>query len=925
VLSALQNMPFFHAEPDRCDELLNSIVGGTADRIAAIDREFRFVAFNEAYRADFEQRFGKPPAIGESFLDLVSDRDCAVATFSRAFAGESYTVEEGIGPSAERRWYEIEVFPLRRGGEVAGAVHIARDITSRRTAQRELRTFKEELERQVAERTEALRASESLLHRVLDKLFAFVAVLRPDGTLIDCNQGPLQLAGVTADEVLGKKFWDCVWWSDSPQAAARVRQECERAARGEVIRYDTTARMVNDGRLMIDYMIAPLRDETGRITHLVPSAVDITERVKAQRDLANSTRLLNAIAEQTDDLLYVKDRGGRMVMANRATLRMIGKPPDQVLGRTDAEVLDDQRQARQVMENDRRIMATGTHEVVEEEISRAGQHHTWLSAKAPYRDEHGEVLGLIGISRDITERKRADDSVRRLAATAESQRAQLQAIVDSIVQGIVIFNADGSVRTMNPAALALHGFSTVDDMRRRVQWRGFICTHPDGTSISPGDWPVARSLRGEAVRDCEMHVRNQRSGRQWVALYSSTPVCDATGALESVVVTIQDITERKRNELTLLDADRRKDEFIATLAHELRNPLAPILNAIQLLQIDGEVDVTRQRAKDIIERQVQQMARLIDDLLDISRITLGKLTLRRETVELSEIIDEAIVLARPHMIAAGHRFGLTVPEQPVRLVGDATRLAQVLSNLLINAAKYTPHGGDITLDVESEGDEAVVRVRDSGIGIAPENLAGLFEKFSQVRSTQDRTGGGLGIGLALAKGLVHMHGGTIVATSAGVGAGSEFAVRLPIASGMERPCKSTRVPMPDRHIGGLRVLVADDNEDAVESAAMVLALNGNDVKLACDGLEAVEAADRYRPDVVLLDIGMPKLNGFEACRRIRAEPWGKDMLVVAVTGWGQDEDRRRTAEAGFDAHFTKPVDFASVMALIGQRKAMRAH
>jgi len=551
---------------------------------------------------------------------------------------------------------------------------------------------------------------------------------------------------------------------------------------------------------------------------------------------------------------------------------------------------------------------------------------TWLSAKAPYRDENGELLGLIGIARNITDRKRAHDAQRRLAAAAEFQRGQLQAIIDRIVQGIVIFNSDGTVRTMNPAALSLHGFETVADMRRSIRAYGeeFVATYPDGRPMPWADRPVSRSLRGESVRNFELHATNRRTGAQWVAIYNSTPVYDVNSALDSVVVTIQDITERKQTELTLLDADRRKDEFIATLAHELRNPLAPMLNAIQLLQLDGEVDVTRQRAKDIIERQVHQMARLIDDLLDISRITLGKLALRREPVELSAVVDEAIELARPHITGAEHCLKLAQPSQPVWLSGDATRLAQVLSNLLINAAKYTPPHGHIALAVEVDGQEAVISVRDSGIGIAPESLPEIFEKFAQVRSTQDRANGGLGIGLALSKGLVHMHGGTISASSAGVGAGAEFLIRLPItvapAPTHEVPNTATSVP-----VGGLKVLVADDNEDAVETAAMVLSLNGNDVQLASDGLEAVQAADRYRPDVVLLDLGMPKLNGFEACRRIRSEPWGKDMLVVAVTGWGQEEDRRRTAEAGFDAHFTKPVDFASVMALIGQRRALRAH
>jgi PAS domain S-box-containing protein len=919
-------MHSFLSDSSRCDELLNGIVGGTSDRIAVIDTEYRFIGFNEAYRVDFAARFGRAPALGDSFLDLVSDRECGLATFGKAFAGERHTFEQGIRGPEQTFWYEVEVYPLKRADAVVGAVHIARDITSRRNAQRELRHSSEELERQVTERTAALRDSEALMHKVLDSLFVFVAVLRPDGTLIDVNRGPLDVSGLRAEDVIGHKFWDCPWWSESDAIRQRVREECLRAAGGEVIRYDTAARVANGGHLMIDYMIAPLRDEAGHITHLVPSGVDITERVKAQRDLARSTRLLNAIAEQTDDLLFVKDRDGRLVMANPAMLRALGKAADEVIGQTAEQFFEDRSQARHVSENDRRIMADGRPDVVEEEVTMGGTPLTFLSAKAPYRDEQGEVLGLIGIARDITERKKAHDAQRRLAAASEAQRAQLQAIIDRIVQGIVICNADGRVRTMNPAALSLHGLASMEDLQRHLDGFGreFVLHDPDGRQLPTREWPVARSLRGETVRNVELHVDNRRTGQQWVAIYNSTPVYDVGGALESVVVTIQDITDRKRTELSLLDADRRKDEFIATLAHELRNPLAPMLSAIQLLQHDGEVDLTRQRAKDIIERQVLQMARLIDDLLDISRITLGKLALRREPIDVGSIVDEALELARPHIIAAEHQFDLNLPARPIRLVGDPTRLAQVLSNLLINAAKYTPRKGRIALTVEADGGEVVIRVADSGIGIAPENLSALFEKFSQVRSAQDRAGGGLGIGLALAKGLVHMHGGTISASSAGVGSGSEFAIRLPLApaEAAQRDVIKSATSVP---VGGLTVLVADDNEDAVESAAMVLSLNGNDVKLASDGLEAVEAAYRYRPDVVLLDIGMPKLNGFEACRRIRSEPWGKEMLVVAVTGWGQEEDRRRTAEAGFDAHFTKPVDFTSVMRLIGQRRSMRSN
>ncbi|HET9023181.1 MAG TPA: PAS domain-containing protein, partial [Burkholderiaceae bacterium] len=534
-------MPLFHSDPACCDELLKSIVGGASDRIAVIDTEYRFVGFNESYQRDFEERFACTLELGASFLELVRDRDCALATFGKALAGDRHTVEQAIGNGADRHWYEIEVFPLRHDEQVVGAVHIARDITSRKSAQRELRHFNEELERQVEARTAELRESEALVHKVLDSLFAFVGVLRPDGTLIDVNRGPLEVAGVSAGDVIGRKFWDCTWWGHSRESAERVRDECRRAADGEVIRYDTTVRIARDGRLMIDYMLAPLRDDRGRITHLVASAVDITARVRAQRDLANSTRLLNAIAEQTDDLLFVKDREGRMVMANRAMLEALGREAGEVIGHTDDEILDDKAQARRVMDNDRRIMAGGRQEVVEEEVTMAGGLHTWLSAKAPYRDEHGEVLGLIGISRNITERKRAHEAQRQLAAAAEAQRAQLQVVIDRLVQGIVIFNADGTLRTMNPAALSLHEFASVEEMHRRVRafGRDFVLRCPDGRRVPLSDWPVARSLRGQLVRNCELHARNRRTGAEWVAIYNSTPVFDAGGSLDSVVVTIQ--------------------------------------------------------------------------------------------------------------------------------------------------------------------------------------------------------------------------------------------------------------------------------------------------------------------------------------------------------------------------------------------------
>jgi signal transduction histidine kinase/ActR/RegA family two-component response regulator len=369
-----------------------------------------------------------------------------------------------------------------------------------------------------------------------------------------------------------------------------------------------------------------------------------------------------------------------------------------------------------------------------------------------------------------------------------------------------------------------------------------------------------------------------------------------------------DLVERNRFEQALRDADRRKDEFVATLAHELRNPLAPIRNAVQVLRIKKVSDPELCSARDIVDRQVQQMARLVDDLLDVSRITRGKVQLRKERIELSNAVRSAVEAVRPLIDAQAHQLTVTLPSAPVHLHADPIRLAQIFSNLLHNAAKFTEKGGHIWLTVEPQRDVVVVSVRDTGIGIAAEHLPHLFNMFSQVVPALQRSQGGLGIGLALVKGLVELHGGNVEVRSAGSGKGSEFTVRLPADETQEKTEaesdgeaeKTTTQPK-------CCILVADDLRDTAESLAMMLRLAGHEVQTANDGLEAVQAAAAFRPDIALLDIGMPKMNGYEAARSIRREPWGKNIVLIAVTGWGQEDDKRRAVEAGFDHHLTKPV------------------
>ena len=379
--------------------------------------------------------------------------------------------------------------------------------------------------------------------------------------------------------------------------------------------------------------------------------------------------------------------------------------------------------------------------------------------------------------------------------------------------------------------------------------------------------------------------------------------------------------ELRLSEDLLRDADRRKDEFLATLAHELRNPLAPIRSAVAVLQSLGVADDDRLEAQLIIARQVSQMARLIDDLLDVSRITAGKLPLKRRPLRLSEVLNLAIGTVRPHLDERRHRLSISLPSEPIVVDADEARLSQVFANLLHNACKYTEHGGEIMVTVALPNESEVeVAVRDNGIGIPPEFVPRLFQKFSQVAPALERSQGGLGLGLALVQGIVALHGGCVEARSGGEGRGSVFIVRLPVAAiGADTPPPAAVDETP-RRLVSRRVLVVDDNQDSAESLALLLRLSGHLVQTAHDGESALEAADRFQPDAILLDLGMPRLNGYEVCERIRLRPWGQGVLLVAQTGWGQTQDRARTLAAGFDAHLTKPIDPAVVQEMLVKMK-----
>jgi len=368
----------------------------------------------------------------------------------------------------------------------------------------------------------------------------------------------------------------------------------------------------------------------------------------------------------------------------------------------------------------------------------------------------------------------------------------------------------------------------------------------------------------------------------------------------------------------LHEAARRKDEFIATLAHELRNPLAPVRNAVQLLRYQEPIPAAARQARDVIARQVRVMSRLIDDLMDVSRINQGRIELRRERVDLATVVELAIESSRPSIVESGHALSLRLPDAPVVLDADPIRLSQVFVNLLTNAAKYTDRGGRIELAVEVEESVVRISVRDDGIGIPAKELPNVFAMFAQVEDTLTRSRGGLGIGLTLVKHLVELHGGGVEAQSAGVGKGSAFVVTLPLPEAAPRTesTAAQAAALAAPHPAPRRILVVDDHRDGAESMAALLALQGHEVKMAHDGEAALAAADDFRPDVILLDIGLPTLSGYDVCRQLRAAPWGGDVAVIALTGWGDQDAVKKGEAAGFDHHLVKPVDEAVLIATL---------
>jgi PAS domain S-box-containing protein len=520
--------------------------------------------------------------------------------------------------------------------------------------------------------------------------------------------------------------------------------------------------------------------------------------------------------------------------------------------------------------------------------------------------------------RELVASVRALLRIRAAEQELRAQRELLRVTLSSIGDGVIATDLAGIITFINPVAQALTGWG--DDGIGRPISEVFNITAED--PAIPIEDPVGEVIRhGQAVGLRNHTLLLSRDGLSRPIDDTAAPIRDEAGRAVGVVLVFRDITRRRELELevgrrsdALAERDQRKDEFLATLAHELRNPLAPIRNAAAVLQQTSGTDRSAiLQATEMITRQVDQMVRFVDDLLDLSRISLGKIELRVGWTDLGSVLSNAAEAARPLADSRRHELTVELPAEPITLNADSARLTQVVGNLLTNAVKFTNPGGRIRLSGRREGDHAVIRVKDSGIGIAADKLSTIFDMFTQLDTTLERSQSGLGIGLTLVKSLVDLHQGTIEVHSDGVGKGTEFVIRLPM---LTAPTPAPAEPAYAQGTTPRRILIVDDNLDGAESLALLLTMLGHETDTANDGQTGVEVAERMHPDLILLDIGLPRLNGYEVCRSLRAQPWGKSIVVVAVTGWGQEEDKRRSREAGFDAHLVKPISIEELNELL---------
>jgi len=880
----------FEASPD-CVKLLD-----TDGRIAAIN----LVGLRAFGAASADEVCGRPwkafcpPA---SHAELDAALDAARQGGVGRFRGCMPTPEGATG------WWEVTISAL--GG--AGLLATSRDISEQVAAEAER-------ERLLAQ----LRTANERMEDVFRQAPAFMCVFSgPDLVFEMENERYLQLVGGRSalgqplrqalPELAGQGFIELlegVYRSGEPVFGNDVPVMLARRADGML------------ERRFVDQVYMPLRDPDGQVTGILVHGIDVTDRKLAEIELFESRERFQKIVRQAATGVVQVDIEGRIILVNQKFCDMLGRPEHELLG---ARVLDITAPDSAASTSDAmQRLAGGENGVVidKEYLRRDGSVMQATSSVNALRGPNGEFQGLVAIVLDTTENRRAEEQLR---ASEERYRT----LFESVDQGFCILEMifDEDKRPVDYLFLEMNRM--FESHTGLVGGTGKTAREMVPTLDSFWFETYGRvALTGEPVR----FESEAPAMERWFDVYATR-----IGGENSrrVALLFSDITSRKESEATLrklasdlAEADRRKTEFLATLAHELRNPLAPIRSGLSVMRLQGDSPASVARVREMMERQVGHMVHLIDDLLDIARISGGKLELKRERADLRAVLSSAVETSLPLIESGRHQLAVDLPDTEVPVDADVNRIAQVVANLLNNAAKYTPAGGRLGLSLRVEDREAVIAVADNGIGIPPDQLASVFEMFSQVGQHTDRSQGGLGIGLSLVRRLVNMHGGEVGASSAGAGAGSTFTVRLPLAAGAGAARKGVLIPHTDGADGeGMRILVVDDNVDAAVTLSMILEACGYTVRMAHDGARAVELAASFQPQVAFLDIGMPGMDGYDTARAIRKVAGLADLTLVALTGWGAYSDRQKSSEAGFDHHLTKPVQLDVVQDLLAKLAA----
>jgi len=789
-------------------------------------------------------------------------------------------------------------------GVVSGCVLVFHDVSERRNA-----------EHDEAGRLLAARQLASIVESSDD------AIIRKslDGTIQSWNAAAERLFGWTAAQAVGRHISMVI----PPERLGEEDQIIASIKAGRRVDHFETVRVRSDGQpILVSLTISPILDAAGNVVAASKIVRDVTrQRLAEERerkllgDAASANAKFRAFFEQGALFAGIMDLDGTLLDANRLLWEGCGFTREAAVGRKlwdgpwwspSPALVERIRAASQ-----RAAAGEPFRAEMPYFVGDGSQRIADVSIQ-PIRDGAGRILFLAPTWSDVTDRKRVED-----------ERQRFVTLVENSTDFVGIWDLDGMPTYVNPAGLAMVGLASLDEACR-TPVREFFFPEDQRRIVEEFLPEVAERGHGEV----EVRFRHFRGGAPRWMIYKVLKLADASGNPIGFATVSSDITERKRLEVDLRklasdlsEADRRKDEFLATLAHELRNPLAPLANMIEVVRRSGGDRVALGNAVDMMGRQTAQLVRLVDDLLDLSRITHNRLELRTQRVDLASVIRQAVQSSQPFVDAAGHSLRVTLPDEPIPVAADPVRLTQVFGNLINNSCKYTPPGGTIDVTMARAGDEATVSVRDTGIGIPPDKLESIFEMFTQVDPSLERSQGGLGIGLTLVKRLVHMHGGSVVAKSGGAARGSEFVVRLPVAATVQEGATAVAPPRPSAAARKHHVLIVDDNRDAASSLALLLELDGHRTIVAHDGPAALEAAEAHRPDVVLLDIGLPGMSGYEVGRRIRHQPWGRTLTIIALTGWGQAEDRRRSHEAGFDAHLVKPVDPPTLISLLDEPRA----